>query len=260
MERPAFEIPPPPPPPPPKPCSECGGEAEGTYGTLPVCNGCGSRLDEERKERERASRREQRERKIRDNYDRLTDRYPRMYGWSFESYPDDDAGKAAAENANQWLGDYQNGDSLNLLIYGPVGVGKTGLAWATMRDLLEDDGSAVDFVNVRQLLAAVRRSFSNPDAPDPLEGLATVNLLVLDDLGAERATDWALETVATLIEDRYQRYVGTIVTANYSPSGLVARLGHQDPIIGQRIVSRLVEECAQIQLKGADRRLAKKAA
>jgi DNA replication protein DnaC len=225
-----------------------------------LCPECVEDWKREEAERVQAIRQEQRDRKIQANYQRVSERYPRMWDWSFDSYPDDAAGKAAAETANRWLGGFVNCDTLNLLIYGPVGTGKTGLAWATMLAYLEDSGPEVDFVNVRQLLADARRSFSDPNAADPLEGLATVDLLVLDDLGAERATDWALETVATLIEERYQRQLGTIVTANYSPSELVARLGHQDPIIGQRIVSRLVEDCVQIQLKGADRRIAKKAA
>ena len=80
---------------------------------------------------------------------------------------------------------------------------------------------------------------------------------MVDDIGAERCTDWARETLATLIEDRYTRKLLTILTSNYSPSGLAARLGHDDPIIGQRIVSRIVESCAQVNVDGRDHRLAR---
>jgi len=83
---------------------------------------------------------------------------------------------------------------------------------------------------------------------------------VLDDIGAERCTDWARETLATLIEDRYTRELFTVFTSNYSPSRLAVRLGHDDPILGQRIDSRIVESCVQVGLDGPDRRLRSEAA
>jgi DNA replication protein DnaC len=186
-----------------------------------------------------------------------------MGWWSFDTYPDDDHTREARVLVQHWVDGTGFGDrddpitAMALYIHGSVGVGKTGLAWAAMRRLIEQ-GLDADFRNVRDLLAGIRRSYSDPGAPDPLDGLATVSLLVLDDLGAERPTEWALETIASLIEERYQRELSTIVTTNYKPSELVKRLTPpktSDTTIGQRIVSRLAEDCLQIHLDGPDRRL-----
>ena len=113
----------------------------------------------------------------------------------------------------------------------------------------------VRFANVRQLLAQIRRSFSAGAAHDPTEELIAADLLVLDDLGAERRTDWALETLATLVEERYVAERVTIVTSNYRPSELARLLGQDDPVIGQRIVSRLIEDAVLIHLDRPDLRL-----
>lgn len=186
---------------------------------------------------------------------RVTRDYVRMSGWSFDTYPTDERGQTAKAQARDWFDTVYDEEPLTVLyITGPVGAGKTGLAWSTMRHALVSDNWTVDFANVRQLLSAARKSYSD-NTTDPLDGLNNVNLLVLDDLGAERPTEWALETLATIIEERYQRGRYTIVTTNYTPAALVERLGTNDPILGQRIVSRLMESAKQIRLDGPDRRL-----
>lgn len=212
----------------------------------------------------------------------LVRRYPRFRDWTLENYPaTDPAGKAALELTQRWLGvlpiDDDVGDGqydeiyddpvyidqrgrLNLYIHGPVGAGKTSLAWSALIDVIDGlETTSADFVIVRDLLAAARRSYSDRDAPDPLDDLVGKTWLVLDDLGAERPTDWALEAIATLIEERYVGQLQTIVTSNYSPSDLIARLGRSDPIIGQRIVSRLVESCLIVTIDRGDLRLKKAA-
>lgn len=78
---------------------------------------------------------------------------------------------------------------------------------------------------------------------------------MLDDLGAERPTEWALETIAYIVETRHTESGLTIVTTNYSPSQLAERLGRDGLVIGQRIVSRLLEGATRIKLERADLRL-----
>ncbi len=178
----------------------------------------------------------------------------RMRYWSFDTFPaDDPVGAAAKTAALEWVksGWYED---RNLFVFGPVGSGKTGLAWATSRRIAEGGFEDVRFCNVRQLLAELRRSYETKTDADPTAGLVDCDLLVLDDLGAERATEWARETIATLVEARYIADRVTIVTTNYSPSDLAKRLGHDDPIIGQRIVSRLTEGADQIRLDRPDLR------
>ncbi len=229
-------------------CAFCGGpypdgDESGTLAGRLMCGAC-SREHDQKLARER--------------YGEIADRYPRMRRWSFDTYPDDKQATGAREQIQTWLDDLDE-QWLNVYLHGPVGTGKTGLTWCAMRSYIDRYSyERVDFVNVRDLLAAVRRSFSDSGAADPLEGLAEPQLLVLDDLGAERPTEWGLDVIGTLVEERYQRECQTVVTSNYSPAELVKRLkptGSRDGVIGQRIVSRLVESCMVIRLDGIDRRL-----
>jgi DNA replication protein DnaC len=181
----------------------------------------------------------------------------RMVGWSFDSYPADDAiGAKAKRDAIEWLDESES----SLLIFGPVGSGKSGLAWSIVVEQINRRQGWDDhlFVNVRQLLTRMRRSFGTGDAYDPTDELIEAQTLVLDDLGAERVTDWTREVLATIVEGRYLQDQGTIVTSNFAPSQLARRF--DDPIIGKRIVSRLTQDATQIKLDRADLRARREAA
>ena len=201
-------------------------------------------------------------------YRAIGKRYPRMHDWSLDSYPTDAAGAAALAQGTAWIGididdpteSLGNRRELcgfdNLWLHGPVGSGKTGLAWSLLRYQMVHEWEPGDFVNTRDLFADCRAYFSGKRDTDPLEGLDTVALLILDDVGGERPTEYALDALGTLVERRYTAERCTIVTSNYSPSGLIRRLGRTDPIAAQRIVSRLVESCLVVEVAAADRRLA----
>jgi len=215
----------------------------GTFTVNPVmCPAC-AEADLERE------RREQHDRRIAHLLDRAGG--GRIRHLSLDTYPDDQPGRRALTAANQWLGRDQ--PRPNLLLYGPVGTGKTGLAWGLIRHLCET-GTEAMLVNLRDWLAKRRAAISLNEPPDrrPL----TVPVLALDDIGAERPTDWARDELATLVEERYQHRRPTIVTSNYDPAELAKRIGHDDLVIGQRIVSRLCEGATQVRFAGADRRVA----
>jgi DNA replication protein DnaC len=185
----------------------------------------------------------------------------RMRDWSFETFPAEDvAGRRALNAARGW----SESDSSTLYIHGPVGTGKTGLAYSIARAEIEKwPESIVHFLNVRAWLAEQRAGLSRGehiDIEDLLASDGDGTLLVLDDLGAERPTDWALEQIAYLIENQHAVGAWTIVTTNYAPSDLAERLGRDDPVIGQRIVSRLLEDATKIELKRADLRVRRSAA
>jgi DNA replication protein DnaC len=182
----------------------------------------------------------------------------RMRYWTLDTFPaDDTAGMGAKKAALEWSEELSC--DCNLILHGPVGSGKSGLAWAIARDIaISSHWDPPRFVNVRQLLTSIRRSFG-AEAADPMDELIEVWLLVLDDLGAERVTDWTREWLATLIEGRYAAEHQTIVTSNYSPAQLARRLGHDDAVVGKRIVSRLVEGAVIVKLDRADLRLKKAA-
>lgn len=166
-------------------------------------------------------------------------------------------GATRPEIARRWLADYRSGTKQNLILCGNVGAGKTGLAWLAVSELVSEKRPAL-FLNFRDLLWEVRQSFDNDNkgAGLMLQRAQTVPVLALDDLGAEQPTAWARSELATIVDRRYEKQLPTIVTSNYAPSELAGRLGHDDPVIGKRIVSRLTERANIVQFGNNDRRLA----
>lgn len=162
-----------------------------------------------------------------------------------------DATNAGA--GERWLRRYLAGDRSNLLLHGGVGSGKTGLAWMIVKSLCEQ-GVRARLVNFRQLLVETKETFDG-NRVSPVIQCRSVSVLALDDLGAERQTDWTREELGSLVEARYEARRPTIVTTNYKLDDLARRLGHDDPVIGMRIVSRLQEGAAVVDLAGQDRRL-----
>jgi DNA replication protein DnaC len=198
--------------------------------------------------------------------------------WTLETFPGNDAaGRRALEQARRWVEPTTEenwpGNSWpgSLFIYGPVGSGKTGLAIGIAREIIEqtyadnhgdqDWYSEIEFANVRALLETQRERFARGESKNIEHLLETSETaVILDDLGAERPTEFALETISLIVERRHANNGTTIVTSNYAPSALAHRLGHEDPVVGQRIVSRLLQDALKIKLDRADLRMRRNAA
>lgn len=103
------------------------------------------------------------------------------------------------------------------------------------------------FVVVPSFLDRLRSAIQFRDPDDPLPDLFDVDLVVLDDLGREKVSDWASERLYVLVNERYNRRLPTIVTTNYPPSELAER-GYE------AIVSRLVEGAAVVPITASDYR------
>lgn len=143
-----------------------------------------------------------------------------------------------------------------LYLHGPYGTGKTGLAVATMRakmGLEIGEGHHTYrglFITVPDLLAKLRQSYDaargsgGATEAELMESLYTVPLLVLDDLGAERATDWAVERLFSVVNRRHDYHLQTIITSNLNPKQLAQHLG-------ERIVWRVLEMCRRGEEDGA---------
>lgn len=133
-----------------------------------------------------------------------------------------------------------------LAMVGPVGTGKSHLAIAALSALIAL-GWRGRFVTVDGLFARIKRGFGNADADGDqlLEDLASTELLVLDDIGAQRGTEWEAATLHSLLARRYDEAMPTIVTTN---SHDLARF------VGDRIADRFRECMLTVELSDASYR------
>ena len=136
-----------------------------------------------------------------------------------------------------------------LWFYGSVGTGKTTLAMLVSRGAL-DAGRSVAIYSLPRLLAEIRATFesdSEGSYVDLLDRLAAVDLLHVDDVGAERTSDWVLEQLYAIVNARYEDERSVIITTNLERDALVEQ-------IRERTVSRLEEMCTLVPLYGEDAR------
>lgn len=135
-----------------------------------------------------------------------------------------------------------------LILWGGVGVGKTYLAAAVLREcLLRGFGGL--FVAVPDLLDRIRATYAGVQNSYPMiERTQDISVLLLDDIGAQNDTDWGREKVYQIVNARYNDRKTIIATSNMDLQTLAKR-------VGDRIVSRLVDMCTVIRLEGPDRRL-----
>lgn len=181
---------------------------------------------------------------------------PRKYrGVSFDRAPVTTLDSAAVRQVRDYI--RQLPDKLakgkGLWFVGDVGTGKTTLAMLVSKAAL-DAGHSVAIYSVPHLLAEIRDTYDRDPGErsyiDFFERLAAVDLLHLEDVGAEKQTDWVLEQLYSLINERYEEERSILVTTNLP----FEKLEEQ---IGQRTASRIVEMCGDpVTLYGEDRRIA----
>jgi DNA replication protein DnaC len=144
-----------------------------------------------------------------------------------------------------------------LLFMGPVGVGKTHLAVAIMRDLIEKKGITCLFYEFGALLKEIQNSYNPISQTSELKVLEPVfqaEVLVLDELGASKPTDWVRDTMMQIINARYNDRKLTIFTTNYLDTRRSERDETLEERIGVRLRSRLYEMCKTVMLEGEDYR------
>jgi DNA replication protein DnaC len=184
----------------------------------------------------------------------LAARIPRRYrGVSFERPPVSDIARTAPDQVRAIRRYVQAiGENLDkgrgLWIHGDVGTGKTTLAMLVSKAAL-DAGRSVAIYSLPRLLNLLRESLDSPGGLlDFIDRLAAVDLLHIDDLGAEHQTDWVLEQLYSIVNARYEAERAILATTNLMPDELDERLG-------ARTVSRLVEICGDpYPLYGEDSR------
>lgn len=145
----------------------------------------------------------------------------------------------------------------SLLFSGNAGRGKTHLAVATLKMLVRK-GVPCLFIDFHELLAEIRNSYDERSQSAELEILRpvlNVDVLLLDDLGSQRTTEWVKDTVFHIINVRYNNRKPLIVTTNLGmePDKASTQETLQDRL-GYRVVSRLYEMCTPVELDGPDYR------
>ncbi len=111
------------------------------------------------------------------------------------------------------------------MLTGSIGVGKTHLAVGILQALVTERGATGLFYDYRELLKQVQNSYNRQVQATELEILAPVfdaEVLVLDELGASKPTDWVWDTVAHILNTRYNDRRTTIITTNYAIAGPLA--------------------------------------
>jgi DNA replication protein DnaC len=137
-----------------------------------------------------------------------------------------------------------------LWFFGSVGTGKTTLAMLVSRHALEA-GRSVAIYSLPRLLAEIRTTFDDDGRGtsyvDLLDRLTAVDLLHIDDVGAEKTSAWVLEQLYAIVNARYEDERSVIITTNLERDDLAEQ-------INERTVSRLEEMCEVLPLWGADAR------
>ncbi len=198
--------------------------------------------------------------------ERLLDdaRIPTRYeSCDLESYkPSSPLQRKAKADVTKFLEKYPLVD-VGLLFLGPCGVGKTHLSVALLKRIIPERGDRGLFYDFRDLLREIQSSWNPVSQTSELEIMRPVleaDILVLDELGANKPTEWVRDTMSHIINCRYNDRKLTIFTSNYLDNPVNPGEESLTDRIGMRLRSRLYEMCKVIEIDGEDfRRVIKQA-
>ena len=229
---------------------------------------CGCEQAVEKYEREKAAEKaaEEAEKKARDQeellrrIEALTERSGmnrRFLRRRFETFEITDENRKAALVCRDYAERFKEITSTEkngLFIAGLPGTGKTHLAAAIANELLAK-GVPVICMTMIDLLTRIRETYqkSIEFEGDVLALYKKVDLLIIDDIGKETPTDWAISTIYNIVNGRYEAALPTIVTTNYSKDELIKRFtpaGSGDSMTARATLDRLTEMCRGVGLAG----------
>lgn len=170
-----------------------------------------------------------------------------MAGWTFEADDrrDEKLSNAMLRYAEQFRDFYKDGKGL--LLHGTVGTGKTFYA-ACIANYLIDRGHKVIMRNFSELINQMQENFG--EKQKIIDDLNRYSLLILDDLGVERKTEYMQEMVFNIIDSRYRSGLPFIVTTNLTAD----EIKNPKDVDSQRIYDRVLERCFPVEVSGRSRR------
>lgn len=215
-------------------------------GRIDVCSCVCKCRAEKLKIEEEARRQAEKARRIKDMR-RIGFPDSEMQNWTFDR--DDGANKKAIEVMRNYVKNFtemrKNGKGL--LLYGPVGTGKT-FASACVANALIDIGYPCLMTNFKRIANTLMGMYDGKQ--NYIDGLNRFDLLIIDDLASERDTEYMGEVVQEIVDSRYRAGLPLIVTTNLTAE----EIKHPADIRKQRTYSRLLEMCLPLEVAGADRR------
>ena len=215
-----------------------------------VCDGSGFVVDEETNTARDCQCRPQRVSRARARS--LSGVIPRKYrGVSFDRPPVTEIAPAVTGAVRRYVNriDEQVDAGRGLWLCGSVGTGKTTLAMLVSSHALEA-GRSVAIYSLPRLLAQIRSTYDDDSGNSHvglLDRLTAVDLLHIDDVGAEKTSEWVLEQLYSIVNARYEEERSIIITTNLERDELATQ-------INERTVSRLEEMCEVLPLWGTDAR------
>lgn len=184
----------------------------------------------------------------------------RQLNSTFENYKITNKNKKAYENAKKYANKLINGETdKGLFITGTYGVGKTYLASCIANETIKNKNTVV-FGTLIQLLDYIKDTYKDSDISDKeyLNLYSSVDLLIIDDLGKEKPTEWVLEKLFLIVNNRYNNYLPIVITTNYNRNQLRERLCvNKNYSMVDSIISRLYEMCGGLEIKDEDHRMSK---
>jgi len=162
---------------------------------------------------------------------------------TFDSFLISEGKELAFQEARSW--DLESGEGL--LFYGPTGTGKSHLGYAITNKLI-DLGVFTRFLPTIEIPREDSEEVERLTDPDEYP------VLVLDDVGAEKLTERALECLYAIVDGRLRNGAQMVVTTNYSPGELKKKLNKSGEGYGDRLLGRLREACLFVPVGGKDHR------
>jgi DNA replication protein DnaC len=156
-------------------------------------------------------------------------------------------------------------DKTGLMFIGSIGVGKTHLAVAAIKELIRRKGIPSVFYEYRELLKEIQDSYNGDSQTTELEVLRPIfdaQVVVLDELGAVKPSQWVWDTVSFILNTRYNANRTTLITTNLLDEPALGAPGRRPGMredslgdrIGERMRSRLYEMCRVVKMRGEDYR------